>query len=445
MSLASSLIALGDGSLPKSFEGLRSHVDLNWIEQALELSGAATVRRRKLPAEQVVWLVIGMALYRDRPIPEVVHRLNLVLPDKDGERRDISKGAIFEARSRLGAEALEDLFRLTAQHWAAESADRLRWRGLMVLGADAATLRVPDSGENRRTFHLPGHSDARRSAGYPQVRITSLMVLRSHLLLDFDVADYRTSEIKLTRPIVDRVPDQSLTVLDRNFVNYAILNGIQAKGENRHWLVRWKSFCKARTVKKLGRGDEIVEIQFTHASRRRNPDLPKSFIARVIRYRRKGFKPGMLLTSLLDEALYPAKEVVELYHERWELELGYDEIKTHTLERMEAIRSETPQGVLQEVWGIAVAYNLIRREMEAMAGALGLPPRRISFRGSLMLIRDLFIWAATASPGSLPKMIENMRLDMRHVILPERRSERRYPRHVKVTFTGYPRNHGHPA
>jgi len=127
-----------------------------------------------------------------------------------------------------------------------------------------------------------------------------------------------------------------------------------------------------------------------------------------------------------------AAEMVELYHERWELELGYDEIKTHTRASEEAIRSETPERVRQEVWGIAIAYNLVRREMEAMAKALDLPPRRISFRGSLLLIRDLFVWASVSSPGSLPKMVTQFRLDLRQMILPPRRSERCYPRHVKI-------------
>ena len=77
--------------------------------------------------------MIGMALYRDRPIPEVVNRLNLVLPDRNGDRQDITKGAISGARSRVGAGPLEDLFRMTSRHWALESADRHRWRGLMVI------------------------------------------------------------------------------------------------------------------------------------------------------------------------------------------------------------------------------------------------------------------------------------------------------------------------
>lgn len=444
MGLASSLVSLGDGSLPASFEGLKSQIDIKWIQSALETQGVATVRNRKLPAEQVVWLAVGIGLYRDRPIPEIVRRMDLVLPDANGKRQGISEGAITPARDRVGAGPLRELFQTTARHWALASAERHRWRGLMVLGADGTCLRVPDSPENRDTFGLPGSS--RGSAGYPQIRVVGLMVLRSHLLLDFDFAGCREAgEIALAAPMLERVPAHSLTILDRNFVNYWLLHQIGSGGEQRHWLVRGKKNLKWMVIKKLGRGDLLVEIEFPPALRKKHPDLPHTFRARVVRYRHKGFRPQFLLTSLLDAKVYPAAELAELYHERWEIELGYDEIKTHALEREEAIRSKSPERVAQEVWGLAVGYNLVRHEMEAVAADQGVPPSRISFRGALRLIRDLFFWAEVAKPGKFPKMIRDMRIEMGHLVLPPRRSERRYPRRVKIKMSNFARNDEHPA
>ena len=78
---------------------------------------------------------------------------------------------------------------------------------------------------------------------------------------------------------------------------------------------------------------------------------PRTYIARAIKYERKGFRPQTVLTSLTDSARYPAKEVAALYHERWELELGFDEIKTEMLARQETIRSRTVDGVGQEILG----------------------------------------------------------------------------------------------
>jgi len=444
MILESSLAALGDGTLPASFEGLKSQVGLKWVEDALAQTGVATVRRRKLPAEQIVWLVIGMALYRDRPISEVVQRLNLVMPGKSGKRQGVAKGALPRARSRVGAEPLRALFDKTAEQWALESADRHRWRGLMVLGADGTMMRVPDSAENRKEFELPPSSRG-GSSGYPQIRAVGLMVLRSHLLLDFAFEGCRTGEMPLARGMLLRGPAGSLTILDRYYIDYVLWHDLQTGAEDRHWLVRAKKRTKKwKTVERYGHGDELVEILFSPAARRERPELPETFLARAIRYRRKGFRPRILLTSLLDPKAFPASEIVELYHERWELEVGYDEIKTHALERLESLRSESPDRIEQEVWGMAVAYNLVRREMEMAALEWKLPPRRISFRTALVLIRDLFIWAATASPGSLPKMVKGMRLDMEQIVLPERRPDRRYPRHVKIKMSSYARNHEHP-
>jgi Insertion element 4 transposase N-terminal/Transposase DDE domain len=442
MDLRSSLLSLEDGTLPSSFEGLKSHVPVEWIDKSLANGGVATVRRRKLPADQVVWLVIGMALYRDRSIPAVVNDLNLVVPEADGRPGQVAKSAIPPARDRVGAEPLQDLFQTTARHWAWESADRQRWHGLMVLGSDGSTLRVPDSPENRKAFHLPGSS--RGTAAYPQVRVSALMVLRSHLFLDFDLTDCRTGEGPLSWPLIQRVPDQSVTIMDRNFIDYGQLYDLQSQGTARHWLVRAKKNLKWRVIKHLGRGDDLVEIQMPAQAREQHPDGPETFRARVVRYRRQGFRSRTLLTSLLDSKAYPAAEIAELYHERWELELGYDEIKTHTLDSEETLRSETPERVRQEIWGIAIAYNLIRREMEAIAEESGVPPRRISYYGSLLMIRNLFFSASHCSPGTLPKVLSRFRLDMRQMILPPRRSDRRYPRQVKIKMSNYARNRKHP-
>jgi len=444
MGLATAFACLNDGVLPETFEGLKSRLNIGWVESALTAGEAATVRNRKLAGEQVVWLVVGMGLYRDRPIDELVQRLDLVLPDANGNRRSVSRGAIPAARDRVGAQPLRELFETTAKHWALESADKDRWRGLLVFGADGTTLRVPDSAENREAFGLPG-SGLRGTAGYPQIRAIGVMALRSHLLVDFDFADWRTGESTLAAPMLRRVAPRSLTIMDRGFINYPMLHELATGAEDRHWLIRARAGLKWRVVERLGRGDDLIEIEVRPATRREHPELPETFRARAVRYRRKGFKPQILLTSLLDGEKYPAAEIAELYHERWELEIGYDEIKTHALEREEAIRSKSPERVAQEVWGLAVAYNLVRHEMVAVAEKCQVAPRRISFRGALRLIRDLYFWAEVASPGKLPKMIRDMRIEMEDLILPPRRSQRRYPRHVKIKMSNYARNVGHPG
>lgn len=431
MSLASSLAALSDGSLPATFDGLRTHLPLEWIKACLEEPGVAKLRRRKFPVENVVWLIVGMALFRNRSISEIVERLDLVMPGKDGERQDIAKGSIPPARDRLGVEPLRSLFEATAKRWAEESVKRYPWRGLTLLGIDGTTLRVPDSAENRRAF------EAHSGSNYPMVRLAMLMGLRSRVALDCSFAGCRTGESTLAKELLVSIPDNSLTILDRYFHNYAIWHAIRTSGENRHWLVRAREDLRVwKTIERFGPGDKLVEITVRQSTRSKHPELPETLRLRVIHYRRAGFKTRTLVTSLLDPNLYPAREVAELYHERWELELAYDEIKTQTLERREAIRSQSPDRVRQEILGLMIAYNLVRREMEGMALKLKLPANRISFQATLMMMRDLFYWAEVASPGKLPLMFREMRLKLETFVLPPRR-QRRYPRVTKMRVAKY--------
>ena len=116
---------------------------------------------------------------------------------------------------------------------------------------------------------------------------------------------------------------------------------------------------------------------------------------------------------------------------------GFDEVKTHTLEREEALRSRAPQRVRQELWGLAMGYNLVHLEMERVARRVGIPPRRISYRHALMLIRNFWITAWLASPGVLPRRLETLHEELALLVLPERRP-RRFPRAVKIKMSNYP-------
>src|SRR5712691_2287378 len=213
MDLAEALLEVGTGQAAASFSLFAETLDQQWIAEALAATGTASVRRRKLPAEYVVWLVIGMGLLRDRSIEEVVRHLNLVLPDVAPlVRQDVTGGAIVQARDRLGDQPLETLFATTAAEWATASANEHRWRGLAVYGVDGSRLRIPDTPENDQTFGRP--ASGRGRAGYPQVRIVALMVLRSHLLAGLAVGACVDGEVTVATTLWAKLPDESLTIVD---------------------------------------------------------------------------------------------------------------------------------------------------------------------------------------------------------------------------------------
>src|SRR5207245_1202736 len=177
MGLGETVLAVGAGERPASFEQFSAAIDPAWIAAALAATGTASVRRRKLPAEHVVWLVIGMGLFHDRSIAQVVQHLDLVLPTRNGGRGHVTNAAIVQARDQLGAAPLAALFAQTAAVWSTAAADTTRWRGLAVYGLDGTTLRVADTRENVAHVGRPG-SRSGEGAGYPQLRLVALSVQR---------------------------------------------------------------------------------------------------------------------------------------------------------------------------------------------------------------------------------------------------------------------------
>src|SRR5438046_4657040 len=117
MGVGEAILAAGAGQRPASFDQFSAAIEPQWITDALLATDSASVRRRKLPAEHVVWLVIGMGLFRDRSIAQVVHHLDLVLPTPGGARRRVTNAAIVQARDQLGAAPLAAPFTQPAQAW----------------------------------------------------------------------------------------------------------------------------------------------------------------------------------------------------------------------------------------------------------------------------------------------------------------------------------------
>lgn len=417
--------------LPKFVASL----DPDWIDEALAATGTATIRKRRLPAEQVIWLVIGMCLFRDLSLKELVATLDLALPGSRGVR--VAPSSIVQAKQRLGDEPLRWLFERLASAWGHASARKHAWRGLALYGADGTSIRVPDSDENRAHF---GGQDTRweSTSGYPLVRMVTLMALRSHILAGASFGPYSVGEHAYADALWPLIPDDSLTILDRGFLAARVLIGLERSGTNRHWLTRATARTQPTRLKRFAAGDELVELLVSREARAKDASLPKTWQVRAIKYRRRGFKPQLLLTSLLDPKRFPAAEIVALYHERWEVELGYNEVKRVMLAREESTRSKSPRGVAQELWGLGIAYNLVRFEAERVAVDAGVPPTRISFVAALNFIETALRTWGTESAGRLPERLKKLREDVGHFILPERRP-RSYPRAVKIKMSNYER------
>lgn len=412
---------------PASVSRFASTLDPAWVEEALVETGKASIRRRKLPADRALWVVLGMCLFVDRSIDDVVRTLDLQMPGT----RPVAASALPQARYRLGPEPLQWLFHRVADAWASPP-DGGRYKGLGLFGIDGTHLRVPDSDANFEHFGKPACRDG--DGGYPQLRLAALMNLGTRLLCSARFGPYNDGEVVIGRELFGDVPDDSLLLLDRGFFDTKAFAAHCATGTNRHLLIRIKSDIRVDEVETLPDGSVLADI-----GRRTGSPIR----GRVVAYQHEGGDRSRIFTTLTDAERHPADELVALYHERWELEVGFDELKTHMLQRRECLRSKKPDGVAQETWALLLTYNLLRREMYVVAVENKVPPRRVSFWTSLLRVRDFLLFAAmTSAPGNIPARLTDLDADMARLLLPERRSDRRYPRHVKIKMSNYKRNRG---
>lgn len=416
------------------FAALSQHIDPQWIAHALAVTGKASVRRRKLPAEQVVWLVIALAMYRHQSIAQVVAELDLVLPDEVNP--DIANSALTQARQRLGQEPLAQLFGLCASAWDERHQRGRSWRGLARYAIDGSTLRTPDTTGNRQHFGAQEYASG-VVASYPQLRMLTLTSLTTHLLRDAVFGEYGKNEMRYAKELIGSIPEHSLTVLDKGFLSAEILLQVQQTGIERHWLIPAKSNSQWEKLDQHPT-DYRVRMKVSPQARKANPALPQCWEARAIETVSRHGQRRILLTSLLDAKAWPAQEIAQQYEQRWRIETSYRELKQEMLGAQLTLRSGSPQTVRQEVWGVLLAYNLVRLEMAEVAREEGVAPTELSFTVALHYLRYEWHWLATSSPAALPKHLQRLRQRLGELLLPKQRRGRQCPRVVKKPPSRYP-------
>lgn len=417
--------------VPSDLSRLGELIDPAWIEQTLQATGKASIRRRKLPAEHVVWLVIGLALFRNLPIWHVVRQLNLSL----GDTAPCVHSAAIQGRQRLGDEPLQQLFRQLTQAWAApHAATRAELHGLALLAVDGVVWSAPDTPANRA--ELGSCANQHGEGGWPQVRAVCLMDTSSHELLDAQLGGMTQGELTLAAEL--QAPDQSLTVFDRAYFSAAFLLRWQTQGRERHWLMRAKDNLRHEVLATHAPGDFSIRMPISPRARKLHPELPPCWDARLIEVELGG-ATRRFITSLDNPQRYPAQALAALYRQRWEIELGFREIKQSLQAGELVLRSKQPALVRQEIWGVLIAYALLRRQMRLMAESIKVEPLRMGFHATSIAIIDLLRFAPLESAATLPRRLTLLFEQAHLFVLPPRRQERTFPRVVKHRAAKYPR------
>lgn len=426
MSLLQSALRETLPRVPDRLDELGALIDPGWIEQALKASGKASIRRRKLPAEHAVWLVIGLALFRKRPLWQVVQQLELSL---DGQALPAPSVSV-QARQRLGEEPLQRLFGLLTQAWGRSPQPE---QALRVLAVDGVVWSAPDTPDNRQ--QLGSCSTVHGPLPWPQIRATCLMDTHSHELLDAKLGGMDCGELSLAAQL--KGVDHTVTLFDRAYFSAAFLLDWQAAGEQRHWLMRAKDNLRHEVVQQLADGDALIRMPVSQRARQLRPQLPSHWQARLIQVS-VGGRLRRFITSLQDAGAHPARQLADLYRQRWEIELGFREIKQSLQDGEPVLRSKQPELVRQELWGVLIAYTLLRRWMGKMAEHAKVEPQRIGFHTASYAIVNLLGIASLDSAGTLPKQMTALLAQSRYFVLPPRRTERQFPRVVKNRAHKFP-------
>lgn len=426
--------------------GLEQIIGSETIRQVLLETNRVNPRACKLTHEVVMWVLLAMGIFTNVPIRQVFKRTRFA---RAGEKSPC-RSSLCHARQRLGVAPVRRLFERTVRPLATPQTPGAFYKGMRLMGIDGVVYNLPDRPEIDATFGRPsgGH---RGKGAFPQLRKVSLVELGTHVEVAFVVKPITTGEQAVLPALLKQVPADTLLLWDRGFFSYELWK--QLVSQRVHILARVKKNMIFTCIQRLSDGSYLAKIYPKSYDRDKDRN---GILVRVLRYKlddpqRVGHdEEHILITDLLDEQLYPATELIPLYHERWEEELVFDEQKTHQDPRRASkpanLRSETPAGVIQELYALSLAHFTIRAMMFDAATGAGLDPDRLSFTGCFQILQCRLPECRVVSLASLRLWYEALLAEMRDECIEPRRN-RINPRVIKQKVSKWKKKrpeHFHP-
>ena len=357
------------------------------VDAVLQETKRGSVRQRDLPAHVVVYYVIALALYMRSSYREVLRCLLegvQWLMDPSAKVKVVGKSGISQARSRLGSAPVKALYDVVVKPVARAETQGAWYRQWRLVSLDGSTLDVADTADNEKEFGRPGAS--RGASAYPKIRFVGLLENGTHVLFAARMADYATDELKLAEQVVPALRNGMLCLADRFFPSYKLWQQASKTGAELLWRTRQNARLD---VERRFRDGSYRSRLYSSTSDRRN--RRNGIAVRVIDYRLKGLADAepvyRLITTIVDPKQAPARELAALYHQRWEIETAFDELKTHLRGAQIVLRSKTPELVRQEFFGLLMAHFAIRGLMHEAALKAGEDPDRISFVHSSRVVQ----------------------------------------------------------
>ena len=369
------------------------------VDEVIAAAGRKEQRHRSLPAQTMAYFAVGMALHSEGSYEDVLGLLTDGLswaePGVEPVRLP-TKSAIFQARERLGFEPVKALFDRVAEPLATDGTAGSFLAGRRMVAIDGTTFDVADTAANDGFFGRPGVMKGERSA-FPQARVVALAECGTHAIFDAEIGAYNTSELALSKPLIDRLEPGMVLLADRGFTGFALWQQAAATGADLLW--RAKNNVHPRQIEVFDDGSWLGELRANNAKLN-----TEAVIVRVIDYRvddGRGIDAGpfRLFTTLVDPDEVTATELAAAYAQRWEIESAFDELKTHQRGPRTVLRSKSPALVLQEIWGHLCCHFAIRTLMWEAADHARVDPDRVSFVAALRIVRRSLSAARDFSPS----------------------------------------------
>ncbi|USY19956.1 IS4 family transposase [Nocardiopsis exhalans] len=366
---------------------LTRYLPFDLIDAVLEHTRTQQQRLRALPSRVGVYFVLALNLFPHLGYARVWDTLVAGLQSLPLPRP--SQAALVHLRRRLGPTPFKTLFQTLAAPLAQPTTPGTRYRHWRTVAFDAChSIKAPDSARNltwlRKICYQQG------TEGYPRLQITALCETGTRSLLGATLTRAPSGEPDQARTLLDRLTPQMLVLADQAYQGNTFLGEVADTGAQ--LLIRLREHRRPRVETLLPDGSYLTHLD----------GLKLRIVqARITATTQDGTQVRgvyRLATTLLDHRTDPARQLLALYHERWEVESAFYSLR-HTLLHRRVLRSQDPAGLEQEVWALLVLYQALRMPMvEAVESRPGTHADRAAFTTALNTARCQVITAQQVLP-----------------------------------------------
>lgn len=439
LNLGTEAARLAQAPSPERLQALKRIIPWRTIQSILKRHRPRPHFCPRLPDWFMVWFVIALGLFSTDCYRQLFRWLQ-----RYRRRGTPGRSTLCQARQRLGIAPIRALAETVIHLQATPQTPGAFYQGLRLMGLDGFVVDLPDRPDLGRVFGYP--RGGRADGAFPQARVVALCELGTHVMWRALIKPVRRGEIGMAAALLRFLEADMLLLWDRNFLSYANVAAVCQRGA--HLLARIKKHLVFQVLRRFPDGSYLAKLYPSASARAQDR---AGLVVRILEYTFDDpGRPGSgarhrLLTTLRDWRPHPARTLIPLYHQRWEEEVTLDELKTHQRQRP-VLRSETPAGVVQEIYGLLLGHFVVRKLMVEAAAQAGVPPLRLSFVSALKILRCR-LPECPRSPRGLRRWYEELLAEVAEEVLEERR-DRVNPRVIRKKMSRWrkkrPEHRHHP-